>query len=683
MDRQSSRRSPLIVLLVLLLPMAGPAAAQDPQPRPITPGDLWAVHRVGGPAVSPDGSRIAYTITRYDVEANRGDSDIWVVPTSGGEAIQMTSAPGTDTDPAWSPDGTRIAFVSTRGGNGPQIYLLPATGGEARRLTSQEGGAFSPLWSSDGSRLLFVSEVWPEGVPQAERLRGLKEGPTSAKVYDELMYRHWDVWEDGRRSHLFMLDMETGEVTDLTPGPYDVPPIALGGFQDFDLSPDGSEVAFVRNTDEPTAVGTGNDIWLVPADGGEPRLLTPSDANDTSPQYSPDGSRIAYLAMKRPGFEADRNRLVLYDRTSGERRWITEELDRSVSSFVWAPNAQSLYFLAQDGVFRSLYRAGLDGSIEQLTARTYNGAVDITPDGRHLVVARQSSVMPTELFLLDTGGETVRQLTGTNGELLAELDLSPIERFTFEGAGGTEVEGFIVLPPGFDPARTYPLVYLVHGGPQGAWSDVFHYRWNYAMFASPGYVVAAVNPRGSTGYGQSFTDQITGDWGGKVFTDLMRGLDHVLDQYGFVDERRMAAAGASYGGYMMNWFEGHTDRFLTLVNHDGVANTVSMYGTTEELWFPEWEFGGTPWESPRVYERWNPLAPENVERFSTPMLIIHGGEDYRVPLGQGLEMFTTLRRKGIRARLLYFPDEGHWVLKPQNAVLWWETIYGWLEGYLR
>ncbi|MFO7768769.1 MAG: S9 family peptidase [bacterium] len=681
MPRSSLSRLPLLLLL-LLFPLTGSAAVQDADTRPITPRDLWSLGRVGPPAVSPDGERAAYTVTRYDIEGDRGDSDIWVVPLGGGDAVRMTSVPGTDTAPAWSPDGTRIAFVSTRGGDGPQIYLLPASGGEARRLTSQPGGAVSPLWSADGSRLLFVSEVWPEEDPQAERLRDLEEGPTSARIYDELMYRHWDTWEDGRRSHVLMLDVAGGEVRDLTPGPYDSPPIALGGFQDFDLSPDGSEFAFVRNTDVPAAVGTGNDIWLVDIDGGEPRLLTENEANDTSPQYGPKGRYIAYLAMKRPGFEADRTRLVLYDRSSGEHRWITESLDRSVSSFAWAPDGEGLFFLAQDGVFRSIYRTDLEGRIRQITTESYNGALAITPDGEHLVTARQSVTLPTELFLLEAGGGTVRQLTDTNGDLLAELDLDPIERFTFSGAGGMGVEGLIVRPPGFDPERSYPLVYLVHGGPQGAWSDVFHFRWNYSMFAAPGYVVAAVNPRGSTGYGQEFTDQISGDWGGKVFTDLMEGLDHVLEARPYIDEERMAAAGASYGGYMMNWFEGHTDRFLTLVNHDGVANTVSMYGTTEELWFPEWEFRGTPWESADVYERWNPLAPGNVEEFATPMLIVHGGEDYRVPLGQGLEMFTTLRRRGIRARLLYFPDEGHWVLGPQNALLWWETIYDWLEDYL-
>jgi dipeptidyl aminopeptidase/acylaminoacyl peptidase len=673
----------LVATLLVLLPAATEAqAVPDATQRPITPEDLWAMGRVGGPVVSPDGLRVAYAITWYDVDANRGNSDIWVVRIEGGEAVRMTSSPGADTQPAWSPEGRWLAFMSTRGGNGPQIYLLPSDGGEATPLTSAEGGATSPVWSRDGRKIMFISEVWPEGDAGSVRLKELEEGPTGAKIYDELMYRHWDMWEDGMRSHVLMVDVETGETTDLTKGPYDTPPISLGSSRDFDLSPDGSELAFVRNTDVPTAIGTGNDIWLVPASGGEPRLLTESDANDTSPRYSPDGNFIAYTAMRRPGFEADRTRLVVYERRNGEHRTLTEELDRSVGSFAWSRDGSSIFFLAQDGIYRSLYRVSVSsGETDRLTSDTYLNSFAVTPDGATIVVAHQSNAQPTELFVLSEDGQMLRQLTHVNREKLAGVALQEAEVFTFRGANRTEVEGFLIKPPGFEAGRKYPLVYLVHGGPQGAWSDVFHYRWNANMFAAPGYVVVAVNPRGSTGYGQQFTDEITGDWGGKVFQDLMNGLDHVLATYDFIDESRMAAAGASYGGYMMNWFEGHTTRFRTLVNHDGVTNTISMYGSTEELWFPEWEFGGTPWDNPGLYVRWNPM--EYVDDFQTPMLVIHGGLDYRVPLGQGLEIFTALRRKDIRARLLYFPDEGHWVLQPQNAMVWWDTVYDWLAEYLK
>jgi dipeptidyl aminopeptidase/acylaminoacyl peptidase len=679
-----NRNIRLAVQLVAALGLlAGSAAAGQAQAarRPITAADLWAMGRVGAPVISPDGRSVAYTVTWYDVAANRGKTDIWVVPVAGGEPRQMTGAAASSSSPAWSPDGRQLAFVSARGGDGPQVWLMPVDGGEARQLTRLEGGATGPVWSRDGRSLLVASEVWPEGDALADRLRQLAEGKSSALIYDELMYRHWDAWEDGKRSHVFLVDVATGAARDLTPGAYDTPPIALGGFQDYALSPDGRDLAFVRNVDVPTAVGTGNDIWLVSVDGGEPRLLTDSDANDVSPQYSPDGRWIAYLAMERPGFEADRQQLVLYDRRTGERRSLTASLDRSVDSFVWAADSRTLYFQATDEIYHSIYRVGIGGGpVTRVTRETYIGAMALTPDGRNLVVAKQSSVLPTELFVLDANGRELRQLTRTNDRLLAELALQPAEPFWFDGADGARVQGFLIKPPGFDPARRYPVVYLVHGGPQGAWGDVFHYRWNGNMFAAPGYVAVLVNPRGSTGYGQQFTDEISGDWGGKVYDDLMRGLDHVLATYPFTDGTRVAAAGASYGGYMMNWFLASTDRFRALINHDGVYDLRSMYGSTEELWFPEWEFRGMPWTNPEGYTRFNPS--EHVENFRTPMLVIHGGLDYRVPLEQGLQVFTALRRRGVPARLLYFPDEGHWVLKPQNAMVWWDTMHEWLDRWL-
>jgi dipeptidyl aminopeptidase/acylaminoacyl peptidase len=669
-----------LVVAASLLSGAAAAEAQTTQ-RPMTARDLWAMGRVGAPALSPDGRQVAYAITRYDVDANRGRTDIWLVPVAGGEPRQMTAGSASSSSPVWSPDGTRLAFVSARGGDGPQIWVMPVDGGEARQLTKLEGGATGPVWSRDGRSMLVTSRVWPDGDPQADRLKKLSQGKSSALIYDELMYRHWDEWADGKRSHVFMVDVATGAARDMTPGAFDTPPIALGGFQDYDLSPDGRELAFVRNTDVPTAVGTGNDIWLVDIAGGEPRLLTENNANDVSPQYSPDGRWIAYLAMERPGFEADRQQLMLYDRRTGEHRSVTQPLDRSVDMFIWSADSRNLYFLAQDEIYRSIYRVpAAGGAAVRLTKDTYISSMALSPDGRTIVVGKQSSVLPTELFALDASGREMRQLTRTNEHLTAQLALQPAEPFWFDGAGGTRVQGFLIRPPDFDASRKYPVVYVVHGGPQGAWSDLFHYRWNGNMFAAPGYVAVLVNPRGSTGYGQQFTDEISGDWGGKVFDDLMLGLDHVLATYPFTDASRVAAAGASYGGYMMNWFLAKTDRFRTLINHDGVFDMRSMYGSTEELWFPEWEFNGMPWTNPEAYTKWNPA--EHVQNFRTPMLVIHGGLDYRVPLEQGLQVFTALRRQGVPARLLYFPDEGHWVLQPQNAMVWWETVHDWLAQWL-
>jgi dipeptidyl aminopeptidase/acylaminoacyl peptidase len=635
--------------------------------RPMTARDLWSLGRVGAPALSPDGRQVAYTVTRYDLETFKSNTEIWIVPTAGG-APTLAAASGSA--PSWSPSG-QLAYIKAG-----QIQL-----GE-RQLTNIASSVSGPLaWSRDGRKLLFTSGVVPAGDSLAARLGRIAAAKSEAKIYDQLNYRHWDEWEDGKRSHVFVLDVASGEALDVTPGAFDTPPIALSGFQDYDISPDGSEVAFVRNVDAVTMVGTGNDVWLVSAAGGEPRLLTPSDANDIAPLYSPDGRYIAYLGMTRPGFEADRTQLMLYDRRTQQQRNLTANLDLSVDSYQWSADARTIYFLAGDQINHSVFKVAVAGGAPvRLTEGTYNSALAVARDGKTIVVARQSTARPVDLYALDATGKVVRQLTHTNDELLEQLALQPAEPFWFTGADSARVQGFIVKPPNFDASRQYPVVYLVHGGPQGVWADSWSYRWNPNMFTAPGYVAVAINPRGSTGYGQRFTDEITRDWGGKVYTDLMNGLDYALATYSFLDRNRVAAAGASYGGYMVNWINGHTNRFKALINHDGIFNTHSMYGSTEELWFPEWEFGGLPWEKPELYDKWNPA--EYAQNMKTPTLVIHGGLDYRVPLEQGLMTFTALRRQGVPSRLVYFPDEGHWVLKPQNAFIWWDAMLGWLDTYI-
>lgn len=669
-----------LLRFVLCLLVLGPLPLTAQQPMGAR--DLWSMARVGDPILSPDGRTVLYAVTTYDLTDYQSHTDIWTVPVSGGEPrVFLTSPEGSNSAPVWSPDGRSVAFVSTRGGGSSQIWLVSATGGEARQLTDVEGGASGPVWSRDGRMIAFTSSVMPAGDRTAQRLAEIAEEGSQAKVYEELQYRHWDEWEDGLRSHVFVLEVSTGTTRDVTPGPYDTPPIALGGFADYDISPDGQEVALARNTDLPSMVGTGNDIWLVPAAGGQPRLLTESDANDVSPQYSPDGRWIAYLGMTRPGFESDRAQLRLYDRRTGEFRSLTADLDASVDFFAWSADSRTLWFQAQEQLHRATWRVPVDGGAPmKVTGDAYDRDLQVSADQRLLVVARQAVDRPVDLFALQADGGVIRQLTHQNRELLDHLSLQPAEPFWATGDGGTPVQGFLVKPPSFDPSRTYPVVLLIHGGPQGAWTDSWSYRWNPNMFAAPGYVVVVVNPRGSTGYGEQFVDEITGDWGGKVYTDLMNGLDQALTTYPFLDESRMAAAGASYGGYMINWVNGHTDRFRALINHDGLFDIPSMYGATEELWFPEWEFGGQPWTNPEGFERWNPA--NHVAQMNTPTLVIHGGLDYRVPLDQGLATFTALRRRSVPARFLYFPDEGHWVLKPQNAKVWWDEMLGWLGRYL-
>ena len=427
----------LAVLAALVAALPFPVAGQ----APITATDLWSMARVGSPALSPDGRTVLYTVTTYDLSTYRSRTEIWSVPVAGGEPRPfITSAQGSNSQPAWSPDGSRVAFVSTRGGNGPQVWVLPVDGGEARALTSEEGGASGPVWSADGSKLLFTSSVTPQGDAMAARLKEIAEGGSEAKVYDELQYRHWDEWEDGLRSHVFVLDVAAGTTRDVTPGPYDAPPIALGGFADYAISPDGAEVAFVRNTDVPAMVGTGNDIWLVPAAGGEPILLTESDANDTSPQYSPDGRWMAYLAMSRPGFEADRAQLILRDRRTGVVRSLTAGLDASVDFFTWSADSGTIWFQAQDQLFHSVYRVSLSGGEPvKVTEGAYDGALQVSADGRTLVVARQATDRPADLFVLGADGAVVRQLTHQNRDLLARLSLQPAEPFWATGAEGTPV----------------------------------------------------------------------------------------------------------------------------------------------------------------------------------------------------------------------------------------------------
>jgi dipeptidyl aminopeptidase/acylaminoacyl peptidase len=680
----------LASLLIVTFTQAAFAQAR----RPMTFDDLISMKRLADPQISPDGSRVLYVVNVISKEANRGKRSIWMVPTSGGAAQQLVTSSGNDDTPRWSADGRQIAFLSSRQGE-PQIFTANADGSNARKVTSVSEGVSEFAWSPDGKTFAFVTEIYPECKDlkcTAEKSEAAEKSKVKAVVTDKLLFRHWTEFKRGRRSHLFVIPAEGGEPLDLTPGDYDVPPFSLGDPTAFAFSPDSREICFARNTDKVEAISTNNDLFIVPVAGGEAKRITADNSgSDTTPRYSPDGRFIAYRSQQRNGYESDRFRLMLYDRSSNKARELSVGFDRWVEDLTWLPDSNHLILTGQDRGREALWSASLNGDkFTRITNEAANSSVTISADGKVLAFARNSLLMPAEIFRANTDGSGAKQLTSANTELLAQLDLTAPEDFEYAGAvvaaprtrkagKPAMIHGFIVKPPQFDRTKKYPMVLLVHGGPQGAWMDAWSFRWNAQMFAARGYVAVLINPHGSTGYGQAFTEQITGDWGGAVYKDLMKGVDHVVKQ-GYVDSQRIGAAGGSYGGYMVNWMMGHTDRFKAYVSHASIFNTVSMYAT-EELWFQEWEYKGTPWDNAPLYNKWSPHL--HAKNFKTPTLVIHGELDYRVPIGEGLQLYQTLQRRGVPSKLLYYPDEGHWVLKPQNSELWYQTVLDWLDQWLK
>jgi dipeptidyl aminopeptidase/acylaminoacyl peptidase len=684
MKKAASSICILILAVSLCPPIVG--AGQNASPRPISFDDFIRIKRVTDLQLSPDGSTIAFVVTVMDKAANRGASDIWLVPAKGGDPRRLTSSPAADMNPRWSPDGRSIAFISTRSGS-PQVWRIDPNGGEAVQVTRLSTGVSGVVWSPKGTHLAFVSSVFPDCPDDASNLKRMEAAEANkvkARLFDHLLIRHWNAWWDGTRSHLFVVPAAGGTAVDVSPGDFDVPPIALGGSQDYVFSPGETEIAFVRNIDPEfrLGLGTNNDIFLTGLDGGETRKLTVNKANDHSPRFSPDGRFLAYLAMARPGFEADKQSLMLLDLRTGTAENLTATLDYSVGDFLWGPGGSALFFEAEEKGRTAVFQlTPATKKVEKVLAGHFVSSLALSPDGQTLYFLDQALERPNDVWSFDMKTKKLAQVTRVNAELLAGLAMNPAEEFWFEGAAGDKVHGFLLKPPAFDPSKKYPLLMLIHGGPQGSFGDDFHYRWNAEMFAAPGYVTAMVNFHGSTGYGQAFTDSITGDWGGKPFEDILRAIAYLRGAYSFIDKDKLGAAGASYGGYMIDWIEGHTDIFDCLVSHDGVFDLRSMYGATEELWFPEWEYHGTPWTSPEQYTKWSPSM--SVKNFKTPCLVIHSANDYRVPLEQGLQLFTSLQRMGVPSELLYFPDEDHFISKPQNAELWWKTIHEWLATYLK
>ena len=663
----------LVVFLFTIVTEAQPK-------RAITFDDLINFGRVSDPQISPDGKTVAFVVTWQLKEENKSTSNIYVESVAGGDVRQLTNAKGVNNSPRWIPDGKTIAFISTRDGDS-QLWTISVGGGEARKVSHSATEAAGLVVSPDGKWFAFSSDVYPDCLDEgcnAQRLDAVEKNKVKAKIFTTLPYRVWNSWKDGKRSHLFVLPLSGGKAIDITPGEYDTPPIDLGGNWDYAFSPDSKEIAFTRNPDTLVAVSTNNEIYIVPVTGGTPKNISNNPANDSQPLYSPDGTYIAYRMMRRAGFEADRRELVLYERASGKLVNLTETFDYSVNDVVWSPDSKSLFFNADDKGNVSIFKVTVaDKKVTTILDKGFNTSLRLTPDGKTLVITRETTTGPTELFRLERDGKDLKQITFINTEKVNPLEMNSLENFWFNGAEGTRVQGFLLKPPFFSTHNKYPLIFLVHGGPQGQWGDDFHYRWNAQMFASRGYVVVMINPRGSTGYGQKFTDEISKDWGGKVYVDLMNGLDEVLKAYSFIDSSRMAAAGASYGGYMMNWILGHTDRFKCIVSHDGVFNPASAYGTTEELWFNEWEFGGTPYKNPELYKKWSPL--EYAKNFKTPTLVIHSQQDFRLDVSEGFQLFTALQRQGVKSKMLYFPDEFHFVAKPQNSELWYKTVLDWID----
>jgi dipeptidyl aminopeptidase/acylaminoacyl peptidase len=655
--------------------------------HPLTFDDLLKMHRVSSPEVSSDGKWVAYAVSTPDMEANRGASNIWIVSTEGGDPVQVTQS-GRDTAPSWSPDGKTLAFLSTRDGSS-QVYLLSMEGGEAKKLTQLSTGADLFKWSPDGKNIVFTSSVYVDckddacnGARDAEK----DKSKVKARIYDHLLYRHWDHWSDGKRSHLFVIPVDGGTTArDLTPGTdYDIPPDERGSQADINFSPDGKEICFTAVTDKMEAISTNGDLFIVPVAGGEAKHITTNPGFDGNPVYSSDGRSIAYHAQLIAGYEADRWRVMLYDRQTGKSENLSEGFDRSASDLAWSPDSKTIYFTAENETLQPVYAMEARvGTQPKKILDGFNAAFSFSRDGKILVTERTSLTLPAELFVSMGDGSGLKQLTHHNTPILAQIEMNAPESFWFESADGTKVEAMLLRPPQTVASKKYPMLVLLHGGPQTMWSNAWGYRWNPQVFSGAGYVTLMINRRGSTGFGQKFTDEITNDWGGRAYQDVMKGIDAAIAKYPFIDKNQLAAAGGSYGGYMADWMATHTDRFKAIVSHAGVYDKFSMYAT-EELWFEEREMQGPPWASVENYKKWSPSTyAAGLGKYKTPTLVVAGERDYRVPYTQSLEFFSALQRQGVPSKLLIFPDEGHWVLKPQNSQLWYKTFLDWLSTYVK
>jgi dipeptidyl aminopeptidase/acylaminoacyl peptidase len=665
--------------------LAGPSPAAETHPFSVH--DMLAMDRISDPQTSPDGRLIVFTLRVTDMEANRGRTDLWLIGTDGSGLRRMTSHSAGDFHPRWSPDGESIYFLSSRSGS-VQVWRLPVDGGEAEQVTDLPLDAGGLAVSPDGKRILVSMEVFVDCSTvqcTADRLDEIAASKTTGRIFEKLFIRHWDTWKDGRRSHLFAVPLDEGEPVDLMRGmDADTPTKPFGGSEDFTFTPDGSGVVFVaRDVGLEEAWSTDFDLYHAPVDGSAaPRCLTESnEAWDTSPVFSPDGKTLAYLAMAKPRYEADRFRIVLHDWTSGKRKLLTEKWDRSPRGITWSADGKTIYANASNLGHVSLFAIDVKSG-KPRTVVEHGTVVSMAEVNGRIVFGMDTLKSPVELYSVGTDGKNLQRVTRVNDEKVAAARMGDFEQFTFKGWNDEKVYAYVVRPVDFDPAKKYPVAFLIHGGPQGSFGNHFHYRWNPQAYTGAGYAAVMVDFHGSTGYGQAFTDSINQDWGGKPFVDLQKGLAAALERYPWMDGERVSALGASFGGYMINWIAGNwPGRFRCMVNHDGNLDERLAYYDTEELWFPEWDHGGTPWDNPEGYEHQNPV--NFVGNWKTPMLVVHGALDFRVVETQGISTFTALQRRGIPSKLLYFPDENHWVLKPHNSIQWHETVIGWLDQWTK
>ncbi len=655
------------------------------QKHPFDVDALLAISRIGEPVLSPDARTIAFTVQTVDIDKNTKPQQIYTVALMGGLPKQITQD-GTDNErPKWSPDSRQIFYTSNRDGS-KQLWVMDPDGSHSRQITHLSTEATGQVVSADGKKLVFVSEIYPEcGSDDSCNKRTLDEENKSklkAHVYTSLLYRHWNEWKGKRRQHIFSIDADGTGAKDLTPGTHEAPPFSLDGAEDYTISPDSTEVAFTMNVDADQALSTNSDIYTVPITGGEPKKITVGLGADNQPSYSPDGKLLAFLSQQRAGYESDRWRLLVLDRTTGRTVNLTEGLDRWVGTFTWSPDSTRLFYTVEDRGRTGLQMIGASGggSRNIISGSSTLSEVQLTSDGKTMIYLEQSGSRPNELFRVSSGGGTPVALTHINDSLLSGYQLTPLEELSVESLDKTRVSAFVVKPPDFSDTKKYPVLFLIHGGPQGSWGESWSYRWNAQVFAGAGYLVVMPNPRGSTGYGQKFIDDINSDWGGKPYDDIMAVVDHVAGLK-YADPDRMAAGGGSYGGYMADWLLGHTNRFKAIVSHDGVFDLRSMAGETEELWFPQWEFHSMPWDNPDLYAKLSPSF--YVKDFKTPTLVFHGELDYRVPVGQGLQLFTALQLQKVPSKMVVFPDEGHWVLKPQNSVLWYSQFLEWVGEWTK